>query len=128
MQQTGAEWPAVQGAYLNAYRCRPWRAEPLYRIGMHYQQHRDYAEAKLYLGQAILIQFPADDVLFVEADVYHFLLPLEYAVACYWLGLHAEAIAVTDGVLSRTDLSPERRELLLRNRQCSINALNCDVA
>lgn len=124
MQASGVDWAAVMAAYLDAVRYRPGRAEPLYQIGMYYQQRREFALARLFLGRALEVPFPAADVLFVEADVYRFLLPLEYAVACYWLELHSEATAVTDGLLARDDLSVERRDHLLRNRQFSVDALS----
>jgi tetratricopeptide (TPR) repeat protein len=116
----------VMKAYLQAFAYRPNRAEPLYCIGLHYQHRKQYALAKLYLGWAMQIPFPAKDVLFVESDVYRFLLPLEYAVACYWLGQHQEAIEVTDRLLADGALSLERREHLLRNRQFSLDVLHVE--
>jgi hypothetical protein len=123
MEAQGAAWSAVAKAYLQAFSCRPKRAEPLYRIGLHHQQRKEYALAISFLGRAMAIPIPAEDVLFVESDVYRFLLPLEYAVACYWLGRHDEAISVTDRLLTDDNLSAERREHLLRNRQFSVEAL-----
>ena len=126
LQQTGAEWPAVMQAYVTASDYRPTRAEPLYQIGLHYQQEMDFSIAQEIFAQAMSILYPAEDVLFVESDVYEFLLPLEYAVACYWLGQHEEAIAATDTLLAHPGLSPERREHLLRNRQFSVDSLRLD--
>lgn len=123
-EQTCAPWPEVLHAYLEAYAARPHRAEPLYRIGMAYQQQKEFALARLFLGQAMQILYPSQDVLFVEGDMYSYLLPLEYAVACYWLGLHSEAIQVTDRLLTDKSLSIERREHLLRNRGFSVEALH----
>ena len=122
MENTGEDWTETQDAYLDAYRYRPHRAEPLYRIGMHYQRQAKDGQAAIYLGQAMQISLPTEDVLFIEADVYQFLAPLEYAVACYWLDRHDEAIAVIDRLLADT-LSDARREHLLRNRQYSLDAL-----
>lgn len=123
MYTMGADWPAVQEAFLDAYRYRPTRAEPLYRIGVWYVQHGQHDAAMRYLDQAMQLQQPSGETLFVEADVYRFLLPLEYAVACFWLGRHAEAVAVTDRLLADDGLSDERRALLLRNRQFSIEQM-----
>ena len=78
--------------------------------------------ALLFFAAAVQIPFP-DDLLFVEREVYRFFLPLEYAVACYWTGRHAEAIAVTDRLLADTSLSEDRVEHLRRNRQFSVDAL-----
>ena len=126
LQITGAHWPAVMKAYLQAFAYRPNRAEPLYCIGMYYQHRKEYAAARLFLGRAMHIPFPAKDVLFVESDVYRYLLPLEYAVACYWLGLHQEAIRVTDRLLASDAVNAERRDHLLRNRQFSVDVLRAN--
>lgn len=123
-----ADWPAVQEAFLDAYRYRPTRAEPLYRIGVWYVQQRQYDEAMRYLDQAMQLPQPTAETLFVEADVYRFLLPLEYAVACYWLGLHGKAVDVVDGLLAGEGLPDERRALLLRNRQLSMEQMQADAS
>ena len=124
LQGQGKPWITVMEAYLLAFACRPGRAEPLYQIGMAYQQRKEFDLARLFLGQGMAIGFPASDVLFVEADVYRFLLPLEYAVACYWLGLHQEAILITDRLLADNSLSANRRTHLLKNRKFSVDALH----
>ncbi len=126
MQAEGAAWSSVAKAYLQAFAFRPTRAEPLYRIGLHHQHRKEYALAVSFFERAMQIPLPSNDLLFVESDIYRFLLPLEYAVACYWLGRHHEAIAVTNRLLSDDTLSTERREHLLRNRQFSIAALHTD--
>ena len=122
LEGKGEPWSAVEVAYLEAYAMRPTRAEPLYRVGMHYQAARQHAVALLFFAAAVQIPSP-DDLLFVEREVYRFFLPLEYAVACYWTGRHTEAIAVTDRLLADTSLSEERVEHLRRNRQFSMDAL-----
>jgi glycosyltransferase involved in cell wall biosynthesis len=123
-QGMGQDWPVVMKAYLQAFAFRPTRAEPLYRIGLYYQHRKEYALARHFLGWAMQIPFPAQDVLFLESDIYRYLLPLEYAVACYWLGRHQEAIEITDRLLADGALSADRREHLLRNRQFSLDVLN----
>jgi glycosyltransferase involved in cell wall biosynthesis len=123
LQANGTDWAEVMNAYLKAFAYRQTRAEPLYRIGMYYQQRKEYALARLFFGRALQLPFPSNDVLFVESDVYGFLVPLEYAVACYWLGRHEEAIAMTDRLLADDSLNQERREHLLRNRQFSVDEL-----
>lgn len=122
-QVKGDPWPEVLSAYLEAYAIRPQRAEPLYRIGLAYQQKQEFILARLFFGKAMELTYPAQDLLFVETDMYRFFLPLEYAVACYWLGLHPEAIQVNDRLLADPSLKQEWRELLLRNRAFSTDAI-----
>ena len=120
----GEEWPAVLEVYLHAFSYRPGRAEPLYQIGIYYQQRKEYALAALFFGQGLHIPFPAKDVLFVEGDIYRYLLPTECAVSFYWLGQHQQAIEIIDRLLADNLLSSERREHLLRNRKFSVDALS----
>ena len=123
LQSTGADWATVLRAYLRAVAYRPHRAEPLYQIGLFHQVRREYDLARLFFEKAMELPYPAADVLFVETDVYRFLLPLEYAVACYWLGMHREAIATTNSLLGMNSLSVQRRELLLRNLKLSTDCV-----
>lgn len=123
MEQQQAAWPETEEAYLNAYRYRPWRAEPLYRIGLHYQSKQMFAEARPFLAQAMQIPLPIQELLFVHSDLYAYFLPLEFSVNCFWLDLHEEAIAVIDRLLAWGSLEGNRRKHLLHNRRCSAIAL-----
>ena len=122
------EWPEVLAAYLQTFQFRPARAEPLFRIGIHYQALNEYALAYLFFSQAVSIPLPTADVLFVEASVYHFYLPLEYAVACFYVGRHDEAVETCEALLADNSLSAEQREQVARNRQFSMDALAADTS
>ena len=90
-QQIGVQWSEVQEAYLRAYRYRPWRAEPLYRIGLYHHNRKEYAEAHPALEQAMRIPFPTQEVLFVETEIYKLNLPLVYRSTCQRLSLLCDA-------------------------------------
>lgn len=121
-------WPTVLEAYLTAFQYRPDRAEPLFRVGIYYQARKEYALAYLFLSQAVSIPFPQADLLFVERGVYDFFLPLEYAVACFYVGRHAEAVETCDSLLRGDGLTQEQREQVTRNRQFSLDALAVEAA
>lgn len=123
LQGKGAPWAEVLDAYLAAYSCRASRAEPLYHIGMHYQTKQNYQASLLFFAQALQISYPKEDTLFVDWEIYRFLLPLEYAVACYWLNRHEEAIAITDRLMADPARTPEQLDHLRRNRAFSVEAL-----
>jgi len=82
----GDSWPEVMQAYLDAYQAKPDRAGPLYQIGIHYQHLGQFHLASLFFRQAMQIPYPRQDRLFVEKAIYTCLLPLEYAVAAYYVG------------------------------------------
>ena len=119
----GDDWPQTLTAYLAAFAYRPDRAEPLYRIGIYYQTQQQYPLAYLFLSQAMQIPYPVSDLLFVEKEVYDYLLPLEFSVACFYVGRHQEAIAASDALLATTTLTPDQVRQVTQNRQFSIDAL-----
>jgi glycosyltransferase involved in cell wall biosynthesis len=122
-ERIGREWPEVLAAHLAAFQFQSDRAEPLYRIGLHYQGLREYHVAHLFLARAMRIPFPSGNRLFVEKSVYDYLLPMEYAVACYYVGDHAAAIATNDRLLSSGVLPDHLVEQVVRNRRYSRDAL-----
>lgn len=93
--------------YLAAYRADPTRAEPLYRIGARYAASGADEIARLFLAPALEIPPPDCRRLFVERDVYEYLLPLAFAEVSGRLGDHDRAIGVCNELLARP-LSAER--------------------
>lgn len=122
-EMQGKEWPLVLAAYLAAFSYRPDRAESLYRIGIYYQVQQQYPLAYLFFAHAMQIAYPANDVLFVEKEVYNYFLPLEFSVTCFYVGRHDEAIAAANQLLATPNLSAEQVEQITKNRQFSIDAL-----
>ncbi len=59
-------WPTVLEAYLQAFKTKPDRVEPLFKIAMSYQMQREYHLAFLFFQRAIAIGYPLNDRLFVE--------------------------------------------------------------
>ena len=116
-------WEAAMASFLAAWQTYPDRAEPLYQIAMHYQHRREHHIALLFLGEASKVPRPAMQRLFVEFPLYDHLIKIEYAVACYWTGRHAEAIAVNDALLTAGTLSAELIELVKKNRAFSIETI-----
>jgi hypothetical protein len=119
----GHPWPEVMEEYLAAWQMMPGRAEPLYRIGLHYQRVRDYAVSHLFLGRAMGIEAPGPDRLFVEQALYDHLVPIEYAVACFYVGDHEAAIRTNNRLLSEGRAPPGMVDLIVRNRRFSIDAI-----
>jgi len=122
-EQMQKPWPEVMQAYLAAYECKSDRAGPLYRIGMHFQARGEYRTAHLFFARAMQIPVPSIDRLFVEATVYSFLLPIEYAVTSYYVGDHRSAIDVNNALLLGPHLPPSMVDQVTRNRRFSLDAL-----
>lgn len=117
-------WPTVLEAYLQAFKTKPDRVEPLFKIAMVYQMQREFHLAFLFFRRAIEIAYPLNDRLFVEKGVYEYLLPMEYAVCAYWIGQHGEAIRVNNALLCREGVPGEIFEQVIKNRRFSLDALH----
>ncbi len=114
-------WPEVLEHYLAAYQHSPDRAEPLFRVGLYYQGRREYHTAHLFLDKALRIPRPAGNRLFVEVTLYDYLIALECAVACYWLGDDETAIALNDRLLHGGLLPTELVDRVVENRKFSLD-------
>ena len=117
------DWPKVMEEHLAAFGIRQDRAEPLFRIGVHYQSLRQFAVAHLFLERAFRIPYPEADLLFVEREVYDYLIPLEYSVACFYIGQYAEATRISNRLLASAALQPHQREQVVQNRSFSLEAI-----
>ena len=65
-------WQEAFHYYLKAYEMRPWRIEPLIRIGHHYFRKQELATAYIFIKLACEVPYPPFDILFVEKDFYTF--------------------------------------------------------
>jgi glycosyltransferase involved in cell wall biosynthesis len=124
LEQTKAKpWPEVMQHYLTAYEFMPDRAGPLFHVGMNYQARGDHGTAHQFFCQAMSIPPPANNRLFVERHIYEYLLPLEYAVACHYVGEYAAAIATYNGLLRQGKVPAMLIDRVIANRRFSIDAL-----
>jgi glycosyltransferase involved in cell wall biosynthesis len=120
---TGSPWPEVMNDYLAAWQFQSDRAGPLFRIAMHYQALQQYQVSHLFFSRAMQIPAPGTERLFVERTIYEYRLALEYAVACYYVGLHDEAIATNNRLLESGVLPADLVEKVIRNRQFSLDKI-----
>jgi hypothetical protein len=70
MQALGKNWNDCMEAYLDAWSHTPQRAEPLFKIGVHYMKDKNWELARLFFIQAASITRPKELVLFIEEDIY----------------------------------------------------------
>ena len=72
---------------LRAYAYRPVRAEPLYKLARYFREQGQHHKAYHYVSLGLKLPIP-DDSLFVETDVYDYLLPCEATILLYYV--HAD--------------------------------------
>ena len=122
LHNSGHSWPEVMEAYLVAYEMRPSRLEPLLPLCRALRQmgrfHTIYALARPVLSAP----YPKD-ILFIEKAVYAYDLLMEYAIACYWVGQHQEAVRLNEQLLAMSDLPENYRLSAARNRDLSLAML-----
>jgi glycosyltransferase involved in cell wall biosynthesis len=77
---------APNGLYYlwEAYNFRPQRAESLYEIAKYYREKGKQQAGQLVCDRARQIPFPKDDVLFIQKDVYDYLLEYEHSILMYY--------------------------------------------
>ena len=84
-----------KGVYylLKSWERRPERIEPLYKLVCYYRQKHLKEGGKAMNATALMLamqakefKYPKDDVLFVEYDIYEFLLDVEIAIVAFYIG------------------------------------------
>ena len=116
------DWGIVLQEYLAAHAYKPERAEPLFRIGMHYLRIGDVHLARLFFDPACQVPYPPGKRLFIEKDIYNYQLPMEYAIACSYTGDQEEAIAVCNRLLRSDLLAPDVIDRVLEIRRNSMQS------
>jgi glycosyltransferase involved in cell wall biosynthesis len=120
-QRAQKPWPDVLQSYLRAYEQDPSRAEPLFRVALAYQARHEYHAAMLYLSRAAALPVPPASASFVDRALYEVQLPVEHAVAAYYVGDHETAIATNNRLLRTKSLPPALIEHVISNRRFSLD-------
>lgn len=86
MEGRGDPWLDVLQAYLDAHAFAPHRAEPLYRIALHYNARAEHALCLVFARRAADLPYPSRDVHFVDAEVYEWKIHDLIGSSAYWVG------------------------------------------
>jgi len=79
------------GAYLEAYRIRPQRIEPLVTLSRNLRMRDEHHLAHLFISSVAYAPKPADR-LFIDSATYEWFALDEYAVCCYCLEMYEESL------------------------------------
>jgi len=77
--------PKAINCFLEAYQTHPGRAEPLHSLILIYRESNKPELASLFYSQAISIPHPPPNGLFVESNIYKYLLHYEFYIFYYYL-------------------------------------------
>jgi glycosyltransferase involved in cell wall biosynthesis len=101
--------------HLKAFKFRPHRAEPLIRLSRILRYLALFKEAYIAARIAFELEFPSQDVLFIERDCYSFLPALEIIESAYYLSdKKDEAKMLMKYLLDKEDLPNWARIQLLQ--------------
>lgn len=101
-------------AYNIAYRYRPTRAEPLYQLGLLFLSKKEFVASFALLKLASSLPVP-DDFLFVEQDLYRYILSFDTANLAVILNQKEFAIQEYKSLLLQDHLPENIRKLIEGN-------------
>lgn len=100
----GKDWSECMAAFLKAWEHTPERAEPLYKIGIHYMEERNWPLAWLFLNQAAKLKKPEHLLLFIQEPVYDYMALFDAAVAAGNMGYEDKMDKLHQELLNRKNL------------------------
>jgi hypothetical protein len=99
-ERLGEPYPALERAYLEAWRRRPHRAEPLYELARAARIAGNLRSAQAHAAQAAEIPYPWRDQLFIDSEVYAWRALDELAGITFLLGGWARALRLNQELLA----------------------------
>ena len=78
-------WQDCQDVFLQAWNIKPNRAEPLYHLARIHRNNGNPHLGYLFAKSAIDIPYPEHDILFINDDVYNWLILDEFAATAYYV-------------------------------------------
>ncbi len=113
----GKSLPEVADAFMNAFEARPNRAEALYHLSCVYRKYERPRNAFLVAAQALTIQAPKEDILFVDHSVYQWGILDEIATTAFYVGKIHMGLAACEKLLSEKYLPDVHRERIMKNKE-----------
>jgi GR25 family glycosyltransferase involved in LPS biosynthesis/tetratricopeptide (TPR) repeat protein len=113
----------ARAAYLEAWRARPTRAEPLYEIALSYRTSEKFQLGYEFARRAAAIQYPEEETLFLARDVYSWRARDELAICAYYTGRPSESFELWTELLEEDVLPADERERIEGNRDLCVPQL-----
>lgn len=105
----------VEASYLQAFKYRPTRIEPLYNLVSKYRQDGEYQKGYELAKVALEIKRPTD-TLFLEQWIYDYGMLFEYSICAYWVGHYEDSLKACDRMLAMKNLPEDFRSYVVQNR------------
>lgn len=78
-------WAECQDTFLQAWNFKPDRAEPLYHLAKIHRMNGNPHLAFLFARQAAEIKYPANDILFIDDNIYKWMIADEVAATAFYM-------------------------------------------
>lgn len=122
-EMLGSTNEKITKGYLEAFKYRPSRAEPLYCLAEYYRKNEDYLLGYLIAKHGLHIPHSSDP-LFVESWVYDYGLLLEYSICAYWVGEYEESFEACIQLLANKKLPSHVCECVKKNLKYTLEKLS----
>ena len=81
----GQPWQDCQDVFLQSWNIKPNRAEPLYHLARIHRNNGNPHLGYLFAKSALDIPYPEHDILFINDDVYNWMLLDEFAATAFYV-------------------------------------------
>jgi hypothetical protein len=122
MQRTGHDLDDTLAIYDRASAINPARVEALHDAARLCNQNGRSAQAYAFARRGMGRPKPVGG-LFVEAPIYDYRLPDEFAIAAYWTGAYAESLAASTALLGGDTLPAQERTRVSANAKFALAKL-----
>jgi glycosyltransferase involved in cell wall biosynthesis len=112
------------GVLLDAFDARPSRAEPLWLLARYYRDHNQNHAALMLALRGVEIPYPEGDLLFVDKQVYGWLLWEEVMISAFYAGprYHEAGFSACERLLARRGHEPWFYAYVARNEAFYLKA------
>lgn len=111
----------IVDAFMTAFNYSKHRAEPIYQLTKYFRVKRQFDKGYKYGMMAIDLEFPKNDVLFVQDYVYQYALKDEVAICAYYVGEYKQSVQLNADIYSKVPDSMKQR--IKDNAKYSLDAL-----
>lgn len=111
-------WPECQDTLLQAWNMKPDRAEPLYQLAKIHRLNNNPRLGYLFSKAATEIRYPTNDILFIDDNVYRWMVLDEFASTAFYVGDFQNgyrACEVLVDKINRGEIPPEHHERIRNN-------------
>lgn len=115
LQHQQSSWEKVKDAFMKAWKYLPSRAEPLYKIGLHYRLNNNFNQGYKYLKIASTIEFPKNQILFIFKDVYDYKILDELSICAYYLNKFDESITLCKSIINEGKIPQSEISRIYKN-------------